>query len=74
MTKNNRPKQHVVALKNLYKEHGVGRTYKQKHSFWKQLYPNTYISHFDEDDDVIRTKCFELYWLVDSFPQDFHHC
>lgn len=59
------------ALEALYTENKVGKTYKKKHEFWINKYPNSSISHFT--DDKRRVWVYERVWLLEEFPGE-HHC
>lgn len=55
-------------LVEMYTENGVGKSAKQRHAFWNKQNPNTYISHVDPSDDVMRVKSFEFLWLTLEHP------
>ena len=69
---NTLPPEMAAALAKHYEDYGVGDTPKQRHNHWKKFYPNTTISHFETDEDLV--NAYELNWLVDTFPDAFPMC
>lgn len=64
---------HQKAIDDLYEEHGVGKTIKNRLAFWNKQYPDGYsISHNPTDRQTV--IILELCFLTDTFPQDFPSC
>lgn len=67
------PAKHRKALTELYANHGVGRTVKQRLAYWESTCPSGYsISH--NPTDKMKVAYFEQSWLSDQFPKDFKFC
>ena len=66
------PVHQAKALLDHYVEYGVGDTDAQRKNHWNMFYPNTNIYHADTDEKIVAV--FELTFLTDMFPAEFHYC